>query len=396
METHDATPQEKPQEEDGKNKGTTEPSDTKKCCKCSQGNCLKCQCSQSGRLCTASCKALQCANREQVPKQEQDVEEATYVARLKQATNDDVAKELYSLTKATKDYAKLEWETKYLMVDYQTVKTTVQQTQSKVSKLEATVRSIEKKLDWIQEALVQKQKMEPEDPPFSAPKEVKNLQVRGSNRPVRGEEWQWPTGETGTNSIQEFFDESPQVQEPFNMGRLEVELTASTGSVKTGKSLVLKFFKAQPTADTVRRILSKIGCGTVVPEAMRVKRVGKEFIAVIKMKSAEDAQRIMRNKTLLRGSDLWIGPDKYEDDWEGEGKSGGSQRRREAPRESRPPLSSYPHTELWADLYRDTSPPRYDFVKETRLPGNGRKGRRGGGTRRGEDRARSEWIETRF
>ena len=398
-EMQEALLQEKPQEEDNINKGTPEPTDTKKCCKCSQGNCLKCQCSQSGRPCTASCKALQCANREQVlvPKQEQDVEEAAFVMRLKQATNEDLAKELYALTKATK----IDMETKYMMADYQSMKARVMDTQSKVSKMEATIRSIEKKLTWMQEAIVQKQRTETETPPpaFSAGKDVKDLQVRGSSRPVRKDEWQWPTGESsGTNSIQEFFDEPPRGQEPFNMERLEVELTASTEPAKVGKSLVLKFFKEQPTASTIKKILSRMGCGLTALDAMRVKRVGKEFIAVIKMKSAEDAQRVLRNKTMLRGSDLWIGPDKYEEDWDSEGKGGAGQRRRETQRVSRPPLSSYPHTELWADLYRDTSPSRhgYEWVKETRLPGNGRKGRRGGGTRRAEERTRPEWIETRF
>ena len=45
----------------------------------------------------------------------------------------------------------------------------------------------------------------------------------------------------------------------------------------------------------------------ITPEALRTKRVGMDFIAVVRLKNTEDAQEIVRNRTMLRGTDLYVG-----------------------------------------------------------------------------------------
>ena len=68
----------------------------------------------------------------------------------------------------------------------------------------------------------------------------------------------------------------------------------------TTKSVVFKFFKTMPTTATIRTVLARMGCQRIIPEALRTKRVGVDFIAVVRLKNTEDAQEIVRNKTMLR------------------------------------------------------------------------------------------------
>ena len=134
--------------------------------------------------------------------------------------------------------------------------------------------------------------------------------------------------------------------------------------------MVFKFFKTMPTTATIRAVLARMGCQRIIPEALRTKRVGVDFIAVVQ-KNTEDAQEIVRNKTMLRGTDLYVGPDKYEGDWERK-ESGKSL----APHPGRTkPLAPYPRTELWEGAFKETIGTRRETGKEkgeeaTRWRGN--------------------------
>ena len=150
----------------------------------------------------------------------------------------------------------------------------------------------------------------------------------------------------------------------------------------------MKFFKVQPTTAMVKAILTKMNCQFITPEALRSKRVGKEFVAVVKMKTADDAQTVLKNKGVLRGTNFWVGPDKYESDWERQEQSS---RREKAPPPKPRSMVSFPHTELWDGVFKD--PPRSNYPPPS---GNGGRPRRERRPPRGEDDWRADWQETRF
>ena len=54
-----------------------------------------------------------------------------------------------------------------------------------------------------------------------------------------------------------------------------------------------------------RAVLRKLECEQIEPVAIRTKRVGRDFIALLRFNKAEELQMIMRNRLML--GDITVG-----------------------------------------------------------------------------------------
>ena len=182
---------------------------------------------------------------------------------------------------------------------------------SNLGKLAGQVKALESKFNWIQELL-------------RADKGV------GENRGSK-------TGDAQIFSGVEVKDEKGTWEGPFDMGSFGDDLPEDQSDRRfEGKSMVMKYFPIQPTSAMIKNVLRRMECQFIEPAAIRSKRVGNEFIAVVRFARAEDLKTILRNKQMLRGTKMWVGVDRFEQEWD--------DKRTERPVSK--PLSSYPHTEL--------------------------------------------------
>ena len=233
--------------------------------------------------------------------------------------------------------------------------------------LTSQITALEKKVAWLQDA-----KKEDDDVRSRGPaSEDSSKGTKYSDGAFVGKDME----------VYEFGDSSHdygQEKEAFDLKGVAAELPGQdrweSNRRTEAKAMVIKYFRAQPTAATIKAVLRKLDCGQIEPVAIRSKRVGHDFIALVRFSKAEDLRTVLSNRLLLKGTSLWIDVDKFEKDWG----------RKTEPEPK--PLSSYPHTELWSDVFQDR--PR----NKGNGPGNGRRRGRGRGSGWGSGRSES-WQE---
>ena len=317
----------------------------KKCCKCTQGNCLNCQCYKNKKWCAPTCKAAACANRATSAKAESG--DDAYVARMKAATQEEIAKEMLELSKRLAALSEQEIDTKHMGTAVIQLRKTVLDLQASTGMLSSQITALEKKVVWLQGA--KKGEVTKSDGSSS--------DGRSKARDCLGADMEF-LGDGGSGL------DFKQGQGSFDMGSFGTELPGEdpweTNRRTEAKAMVIKYFRTQPTAAAIRTVLRKLECEQIEPVAIRTKRVGRDFIALVRFNTAEEVQTIMRNRLMLRGTSLWIDTDKFEKDWE-----------RKAESEPKP-LSSYPHTELWKDVFQDRPRNRGNGMGNGRRRGRGR------------------------
>ena len=165
--------------------------DAKKCCKCTQGNCMKCKCYKDGRFCQATCTAAACANRPFSKNMTVETEDALLGPKAKSET-EELAKELGALSKQVRELGKTDLDVKHIIAELQFNRRALKELREKATRIETRLDELERKLDWQRNSGPESTMERVREP------ELRPKAGRGSFRRASEED--------KNNTIQEFFE----------------------------------------------------------------------------------------------------------------------------------------------------------------------------------------------